>query len=140
MTELDATVLPPRGWRADPIKTSARHTHQTWISPTGETAYGVIRFTLPLPVGEDVALWGFLSEMKKSEGEAVLLSKNRAGGRLRFVAEGGRYRINGILVTRGFRGWTVYAGTVRSAPVAVDDLELAVQARENTALGSGTTQ
>jgi hypothetical protein len=137
MSELDAAVVPPMGWRADPLKTTPRHTHQTWISPTGETAYGVIHFTLPLPVGEDLALWGFLSEMKKSEGEAVLLSKNRAGDHLEFVAEGGKYRINGILVTRGFRGWMIYAGTLRSRPIVVDDLELAVQARDNTALAPG---
>jgi hypothetical protein len=63
------------------------------------------------------------------------LSKNRDGERLRFVAEGGKYRIRSILLTRGFRGWAVYAGTLRSMAVAVDELALAVQARENTALG-----
>lgn len=132
---IDARVTPPLDWKPDPLKTSDRHNHQVWISPDGGTAYGVIHFTLPLPVGEDLALRGFLAEMKKSEGEATLLSKNRDGDRLRFVAEGGKYRIRGILLTRGFRGWAVYAGTLRSLPVAVDELALAVQARENTALG-----
>ena len=134
-TELDAYVAPPPGWRADPLKTSNQHKHQVWISPVGGTAYGVIAFSLPLPVGEDIALWGFLREMKSSEGEAVLLSKNRAGDRLTFLAEGGKYRIRGIIVTRGFRGWAVYAGNLRDRPVQLDDLELAVQARDNTALG-----
>ena len=133
--EVDAFVVPPVGWHADPPKVSSRHNHQVWVSPHGGTAYGVIRFTLPLPVGEDLALHGFLAEMKKSEGEATLLSRNRDGQRLRFVAEGGKYRVRGILLTRGFHGWAVYAGTLRSLPVAVDDLALAVQARENTALG-----
>jgi hypothetical protein len=136
--ELDATVAPPPGWRPDPMKVSGRHQHQVWISPAGTTAYGVIHFTLPLPVGEEIALHGFLAEMKKSEGEATLLSRNRDGDRLRFVAEGGKYRIRGILVTQGFHGWAVYAGTLRGREVAVDDLELAVQARENTALGLGS--
>ena len=133
--ELDALVVPPRGWTREPFKTSDRHNHLVWVSPTGGAAYGVIHFTMPLPVGEDLALHGFLAEMKRSEGEATLLSKNRDGERVRFVAEGGKYRIRGILLTRGFGGWAVYAGTLRSQSPAVDELALAVQARENTALG-----
>jgi hypothetical protein len=133
--ELDARVVPPLGWQREPFKQSDRHNHSVWVSPTGGAAYGVIHFTMPLPVGEDLALRGFLAEMKKSEGEATLLSKNRDGDRIRFVAEGGKYRIRGILLTRGFGGWAVYAGTLRSASPAVDELALAVQARENTALG-----
>jgi hypothetical protein len=135
MVELDARVVPPIDWTREPFKQSDRHNHLVWVSPTGGAAYGVIHFTLPLPVGEELALRGFLAEMKKSEGEATLLSKNRDGDQIRFVAEGGKYRIRGILRTRGFRGWAVYAGTLRSASPAVDELALAVQARENTALG-----
>ena len=133
--ELDALVVPPIAWTREPMKTSARHQHQVWVSPSGEAAYGVIYFTLPLPVGEDLALHGFLAEMKKSEGEATLLTKNRDGDRIRFEAEGGKYRIRGILLTRGFHGWAVYAGTLRATPDEVDELAVAVQARENTALG-----
>jgi hypothetical protein len=133
--ELDASVVAPRGWTAEPFKTSPRHNHLVWVSPTGDAAYGVIYFTLPLPVGNEIALRGFLAEMKRSEGEAALLSKNRDGERLRFVAEGGKYRIRGILLTKGFHGWAVYAGTLRSRALPVDELALAVQARENTALG-----
>ena len=133
--ELDARVVPPLGWTREPFKESNQHRHQVWVSPSGGAAYGVIHFTMPLPVGEDLALRGFLAEMKKSEGEAVLLSKDRDGDRMRFVAEGGKYRIRGILRTRGFGGWAVYAGTLRSTSPAVDELALAVQARENTALG-----
>jgi hypothetical protein len=135
LPELDARVVPPRGWKTDLIETTDRHTQSVWISPTGGAAYGVIHFTLPLPVGEEIALRGFLAQMKKSAGEATLLSKNRDGDRLRFVAEGGKYRIRGILLTKGFQGWAVYAGTLRSRALAVDELALAVQARENTALG-----
>jgi hypothetical protein len=133
--ELDARVIPPRGWRTDLFEITDRHSQSVWVSPTGSAAYGVIHFNLPLPVGEEIALRGFLAEMKKSEGEATLLSKNRDGDRLRFVAEGGKYRIRGILLTKGFQGWAVYAGTLRSRALAVDELALAVQARENTALG-----
>ena len=133
--EIDARVTPPLGWTADPLKASDRHNHQVWVSPDRGTAYGVIYFTLPLPVGEELALRGFLAEMKRSEGEATLLSKNRDGEQIRFVAEGGKYRIHGTLLTRGLRGWAVYAGTLRSRSIAVDELALAVQARENTALG-----
>ena len=138
LPELDARVVPPRGWKLDLSETTDRHTQSVWVSPTGGAAYGIIHFGLPLPVGEDIALRGFLAEMKKHEGEATLLSKNRDGERLRFVAEGGKYRIRGILRTRGFRGWAVYAGTLRGHDLAVDELELAVQARENTALGLGS--
>ena len=46
-----------------------------WLSPSGRTAYGVIYFSLPLPVGHDLTLWGFLDEMRHSEGEATLVSK-----------------------------------------------------------------
>ena len=134
--ELDARVVPPLRWTIDPaVENSDRHTQTVWVSPSGGTAYGVIHFTLPLPVGEEIALRGFLAEMKKSEGEARLLSKNREGDRLRFVAEGGKYRIRGILLTKAFQGWAVYAGTLRSTSPAVDELALAVKARENTALG-----
>jgi hypothetical protein len=137
--ELDAVVCPPTDWRAKPLVRDDRSTHQTWVSPTGDTAYGVIRFSMPLPVGDDFALWGFLREMKKTEGEAVLLEKSNVREKrgLRFVAEGGLYRIRGIIDTRGFNGWVVYAGTLRVHPIRLDELELAVQARDNTAPGLG---
>ena len=137
MPALDAIVSPPAGWRADPIKSDARSTHQTWISPTGQTAYGVIRFSLPFPLGRDIALWGFISEMKRSEGDAALLKKyeDPQSGMLRFEAEGGLYRIDGIILTRGFRGWVAYSGLLREGQILLDELALAVQARENTRFG-----
>ena len=140
MAELDAWVCPPAGWRAEPIEKTARHTQQVWLSPTGNTAYGVILFSLPLPLGPDVALWGFLGEMKQREGEATLLQKSRDEQKqaLRFVVEGGEYRIRGIILTRGWAGWVFYAGTLRNRPIRLDELEQAVQARENTAFGSAS--
>src|SRR5688572_28575178 len=58
MAELDASVVPPRGWTREPFKASDRHNHLVWVSPTGGAAYGVIHFTMPLPVGEELALRG----------------------------------------------------------------------------------
>src|SRR5687768_3577614 len=42
-----ATAVPPVAWAPDPLKSSPRHAHQVWISPSGRTAYGVIHFSLP---------------------------------------------------------------------------------------------
>ena len=136
--ELDAWVCPPAGWRAEPIEKTRRHKQQVWVSPSGDTAYGVIHFSLPLPLGDDLSLWGFLREMKQQEGEATLLKKTRDEEKqaLRFVAEGGRYRIRGIILTRGFGGWVFYAGTLRAGTIRLDELRQAVQAREQTVAGA----
>jgi len=131
---LKATVAPPIGWKADPLKSSDRHRHQVWLSPTGDTAYGVIYFDLPLPVGVDLALWGFLKEMKQTEGEANLLLKHNDDTLpgLRFVAEGGRYTIRCKLQVDGFHGWIVYAGTLRNRPINQTELKTAELARDQT--------
>jgi hypothetical protein len=135
---LRAIVTPPLGWKPEPLKISATHRHQVWLSPTGDTAYGVICFDLPLPIGVDLALWGFLTEMKKSEGEANLLlkRKDQALPGLRFVAEGGRYTIRCKLQVDGFHGWVVYAGTLRSRPVNLIELKTAELARDKTQVGA----
>jgi hypothetical protein len=135
---VEAVVAPPVGWRPDPLKASDKHNHQVWISPSGNTAYGIIRFKLPWPVGPELALrHGFLPEMKRTEGEARLLSSERDPELpgVRFVAEGGLYRLHTNLITRGWRGWAVYAGTLRSAEIAEDELALAELAREHTTVG-----
>ena len=135
---VEAIVAPPVGWRPDPLKSSDKHNHQVWISPSGNTAYGVIRFKLPWPVGPELALrHGFLPEMKRTEGEARLLSSERDPELpgVRFVAEGGLYRLRTNLITRGWRGWAVYAGTLRSAETIADELALAELAREHTSVG-----
>jgi hypothetical protein len=136
-TDVNAMVAIPPNWHPDPLKSSAEHTHQVWISPSGHTAYGVIYFKLPLPVGTDLALWGFLNQMKKSEGEATLLSKQydpKIDG-LRFVAEGGLYTVRTTLFTEGFHGWAIYAGTLRKFPVNAEELREAERAREATRIG-----
>jgi hypothetical protein len=129
--------IPPLHWKPDPLKQSSTHTHEVWLSPTGRTAYGVIYFHLPLPVGHDLALWGFLNQMRASEGEATLIEKKWDPnlGALRFVAEGGQYTVRTNLFVHGFSGWAVYAGTLRAYPVDQAELELAERAREDTAVG-----
>lgn len=134
VAELSAVCVPPMGWVLSPIKRNNTHVHETWVSPTGRTAYGVIRFNMPLPVGYDLALWGFLEHMKSTEGEAELMSKrwDSDAGFLRFEARGGRYDIRTNMVVRGFDGWAVYAGTLKGQPIDEAELELAERARELT--------
>jgi hypothetical protein len=131
---VDAVVVPPLGWEAEPLKASKDHAHQVWLSPSGHTAYGVIQFDMPWSVGNDWALWGFLREMRKTEGEARLITKLRDPDLpgIRFEAEGGQYRLRTNLLTRGRRGWAVYAGTRRDHDVVPDELDLAERAREQT--------
>jgi hypothetical protein len=135
IAELDATCVPPAGWKLERSDQAARHAQRVWVSPTGKTSYGVIHFTMPLPLGNSVALSGFLSELKRNEGDARLISKTKLDNGLAFVAEGGRYHVNGIILTRGSAGWAIYAGTMRKGPVALDEIPLAVQARDSTIPG-----
>lgn len=136
---LEAVVVPPAGWTPDPTKRSRNHAHQAWVSPSRRTAYGVIRFNLPLPfIGPDLVLPRFIEQMRETEGEATLLSQrndSRLRG-IRFVAEGGQYKIRANLITRGFRAWAVYAGTLRGQPEAYDELSTAEAAREQTRIGT----
>jgi hypothetical protein len=135
---VEAVVAPPAGWRQEPLKSSAKHNHQVWLSPSGNTAYGIIRFKLPWPVGPETVLrMGFLPEMKRTEGEATLISSERDSSLpgLRFVAEGGKYRLRTNLITRGWKGWAIYAGTLRQNEIVPDELTLAELAREHTSVG-----
>jgi hypothetical protein len=140
-----ANVTPPLGWDAQPLKSSDEHAHEVWISPSRHTAYGVIRFDLPLPVGHELALKGFLGQMRQGEGEATLLSKqwDDVLRGMRFVATGGLYTIRSNLLVRGFGGWACYAGTLKNQPVDSAELELALAARDHTTYGqpleTGTT-
>jgi hypothetical protein len=138
VASVDAMCFPPAGWKAEPLKQSGRHSHQIWLSPTGQTAYGVIHFTLPLPVGTELVLRGFLREMQRTEGEAKLLDKQSdpALPGLRFEAQGGLYHLWGNLVVSGWEGWAVYAGSRTGQPIALPELELAAAARESTRVGS----
>jgi hypothetical protein len=139
---VDAMVTPPVGWKAEPFKGSDQHAHQVWLSPTGKTAYGVIHFGLPLPVPATWILDSFLSEMKKSEGEATLIGqplKDDSLPGVRFTVEGGDYKMRINLICKGFRGWAVYAGTLRNQDEIPAELQLAEKAREKTKVGVQTT-
>ena len=136
--DVSAVVDPPIGWKPDPLKNSSQHIHQVWLSPTGATAYGVIHFSMPLPVGQNLALSGFLTEMKHSEGEANLISRtddpNLPG--IRFVAEGGRYRLRANLIVDGWEGWAVYAGTLRNKAIIPEELDMAERCASIRKLGN----
>jgi hypothetical protein len=135
--DVQTVCNPPIHWQPQPLKSTSAHIHQIWLSPTGATAYGIIYFKLPLPVGANLALSGFLSQMKQTEGDATLLDEKsdpQLPG-IRFTARGGLYTIHANLIVRGWEGWTVYAGTERDKPIRQDELDIAVRAREHTLVG-----
>lgn len=129
--------MPPVGWTRKPLITTADHSDQIWLSPTGATAYGVIHFSMPLPAGLNLALAGFLNQMKKNKGEAVLLERQEDPTLpgIRFVAEDFTHVIHANLLVEGWEGWAVYAGTLRGGPINRDELDIAVRAREHTRVG-----
>jgi len=132
-----AVCSPPVGWIQQPLKHTDRHTHQIRISPTGDTAYGVIRFKLPWPAGPSLVLPFFMREMRRLEGEGTILSREDDPDLpgIRFVAEGGRYKLRVNMTARGFSCWAIYAGTLRSKPVNAEELALAEHARDCTSPG-----
>jgi len=125
-------VTPPVGWVEESAQVTAQSSTRVWVSPSGATALGEIRFTLPFPVGHEWALWGFLQNMKKSEGRADLIEKqwDSSMNVLRFVAEGGRYRVRTNLFVRDSAGVAIFAGTLIERPVNDDELSIAEQARD----------
>ncbi|CAN5556840.1 hypothetical protein BH10PLA1_BH10PLA1_08290 [soil metagenome] len=132
-----ALCYPPTGWIREPLKSSSRHQHQIWVSPRGGTAYGVIHFSLPFPLTDDLVLWGFMNEMKRSEGSAELLSRQPAldlSG-IRFVARGGLYTVRVNLTADGWEGWAVYAGTKNERQIDATELIEAQIARDQTVTG-----
>jgi hypothetical protein len=134
---VQAVVTPPAGWQPQPLKTSDRHVHQIWLSPSGDTAFGVIRFRLPWPVGTGLVMRKFLEEMRRLEQRATVLSRayDEDLPGLRFTAEGAIHTIRVNLITHGFRGWAIYAGTYTGKVPNLAELELAERAREATAPG-----
>jgi hypothetical protein len=131
---LKAVVVPPVGWKPEPPKVNEKHRHQIWLSPSGNTAYGVIYFKLPLPVGLNITLDGFMKQMKDTEGEGTLIERkddDQLPG-IRFTAAGGEYLIQAFLVVDGFHGWVVYAGTKQKFPTNEAELRTAIDARDQT--------
>jgi hypothetical protein len=96
-----------------------------------------MHFPLPLPVGPDLVLWGFMRAMRNKQGSAKLISQeddpNLPG--IRFVAVGGKYKIRVNLTAHGWEGWAVYAATLRGQPANRGELFLAEKAREFTVPG-----
>src|SRR6185437_2869060 len=133
----DAYIDPPVGWRQDKMDVDANHTHAVWLSPTGDTAYGVVLMYLPLPVGPDMVLWGFLNHLRATDKEANVLRKEKAADLpgLRFVAESGSYLIRVNLTVHSWKAWAIYAGTLRAKGVNPPELKLAEEARDNTRVG-----
>jgi hypothetical protein len=132
---LDAFPMPPIGWRIDRDDKTDRHSHTVWVSPTGQTAYGVLFFRLPFPVGHELALSrGFFPQMRREAGSLNIISQfwddNIEG--IRFEVDAGIYRMRATFFVRGMRGWAVYAGTKREATVVESELKLAEWAREQT--------
>jgi hypothetical protein len=129
-----ADCAPPQGWLAQPMEATRQHAHEHWISPTGDTAYGVIEMHLPFPLGNGLVLWAFLSEMRHRQGEAQLLARHEDPTLpgLRFVAEGGPFKLRANLILRGASAWAIYAGTRRDRPENAPELALAERAREAT--------
>jgi hypothetical protein len=132
LESVNAECWPPVGWQLTPMKSGLTYVHELWVSPTGDTAYGVIGIRLPFPFGPKLVLWRFMEEMKQSEGEGKLLSRRESGGKLIFEAEGGRYHLRGIVVAKGFSAWVVYAGALRGRPENAAELSLAYLARDLT--------
>lgn len=139
---VEAFVVPPQGWERDPPKTSDRHTHLVWLSPTGDTAYGVIYMKLPIPLlatrpFHNTVLNRFLQQMRADQGEATLLEKQWQpdARRMDFEAEGGLYRIDASLIVRGMSGWAVYTGVLREGEENPEEIELGDRARRETKVG-----
>jgi hypothetical protein len=130
---LRVSIAPPGGWIAQPDVVARDSHHRTWVSPTGDTAVGVVHFRMPLPVGHELAFkYGFLREMKKSTGEATVLEQKwDDAGRFLFVdVEGGEYRVRTHFFVRGLTGWAIYAGTLRARPINESELSEAARSRD----------
>jgi hypothetical protein len=130
--QLRATVHPPAGWREAEPRVSSNSHQRIWISPSGDTALGVIRFELPLPLGHDLALWGFVQTMRREDGRAELLGKrwDDAKQAMRFEVDGQQYRLDAWMRVQGSAGWCGYVGVLREKPANVAEVEVATEARE----------
>ncbi|HET6250601.1 MAG TPA: hypothetical protein VFE47_23135 [Tepidisphaeraceae bacterium] len=137
ISALGAWVDPPTGWRLDKHDVDAKHAHFTWLSPSGDTAYGVVLMNLPLPVGPDMVLWGFLNHLRAADKKAEILQEEHAPELqgIRFVADSGLYRIRVNLTVHDWHAWAIYAGTVREKPERPGELLLASEARDHTRVG-----
>jgi hypothetical protein len=135
---VDALVSPPVGWQQEETKSTEDHVHFSWKSPSGKTNYGVIYFSIPLPLPASWIYDRYIAAMRQSEGEAKVIAGPANDSSLpgvRFTVETGPYRMRTNLVCKGFHGWSVYAGTLRNQPEVAEELALAERARDKTQLG-----
>ena len=121
VAEVETTCAPPEGWRMEFREDEGAQGHVVWISPSGP----------------ELASRGFVRRMRQEEGEVVVRERQHDAelGGVRFVAEGKEHILRVNLVTRGWRGWAVYAGTKQDRPVKAAELDVAERARENTRMG-----
>ncbi len=141
LSELGVIAEAPAGWTVRTVSQDARHTHLVWESPTGATAFGVIAFRMPWPVGHEAAFkYGFIASMRRAEGEANVLSKDWTDDRseLRADVEGGKFLVRMRFIVRGVRGWSIYAGTLRNQPINPDELTLAESSRNTASISSSS--
>lgn len=136
---VNAVVKPPIGWELEPAKEQDGSVHYVWKSPTGKTAYGVIYFGMPLPVPTWMVYPNIIQKMKEHEGEANVINgplkdDNLPG--MRFTVDTGDYRMRTNLITKGFSGWMVYAGSLRNGDEVPAELELAEKSRDQTKVGT----
>lgn len=139
LAELGVAADAPVGWTIRTVSEDARHTHLVWESPSGATAFGVIAFKMPWPVGHEAAFkYGFIASMRRAEGEANVLTKNWTDDRseLRADVEGGKFLVRMRFIVRGVRGWSIYAGTLRSQPINEEELKLAESSRNAASISS----
>ena len=145
-SRVEAFVVPPANWKLDAPKVSDRHIHLAWISPSGDTAYGVIYATIPgyMPVAlmptrllHEEVLDRVMIGMRQDQGEGVLLEKRWDGQerQMYFEAEGGLYRVDSVLKVRGWSAWALYVGRLRAREANEPELELAARARDETEVG-----
>ena len=143
---VEAFVVPPQDWKPDPPKISDRHVHLAWISPSGDTAYGVIYAAIPgyIPVAlmptrllHQEVLDQVMIGMRQDQGEGVLLEKrwDAQQRQMYFEAEGGLYRVDSVLTVRGWSAWTLYVGRLRERAPNEAEIELAKKARGQTEVG-----
>ena len=78
----------------------------------------------------------YASLPKTVEAQVIGKQKDDALAGYHLVVDGSHYRLRCTLIVHDWRAWAVYAGTVRSAPILENELELAEKARDDTKVGS----
>ena len=143
---VESFVVPPRGWDLDPPKGDDQHVHLVWLSPSRDTAYGVIFLQIPgwVPTAiipsrslHNTVLDEFVKKMREDQGEAELVSSewDEPNDRLNFVARGKVFTIHSFLTVRGHAGWAAYRGTKTGDNEPPNEIALADRARDATKVG-----